>query len=225
MAVKKMTLTAYSNGRFSKKVGKPYEVMLNPEKLNWSRSINYSFKQAVGTSAPSPTYNKTPSEKLSFELVIDCTGVVDSKRTSMASEINRLTAIIYTYNGDIHKPNFVKIIWNGVVIKGLLTSFSTTYTLFSPDGAPLRARLSLEFISYETIDTIVAEEKNNSPDMTHLVTVEDGDTLPQISEQIYLSAQHYVQIAQFNGLNKFRHLQAGTVVVVPPLIPASVAND
>jgi len=221
-----MKIVAYSDGTFNTKVAKgDYEVMLNPEKLQWNRSIQYNEETSIDSSAPAAKYSKTLSEKLSFDLVIDCTGVVDSKRVNLPAEVTKLSKVIYDYNGDIHRPNYVIINWgSGLAFKCVLTSFNLSYTFFKPDGTPLRAKISLEFSSSIDAATLAKKDDKKSPDMSHLVSLVEGDNLPQISNQIYLSPNYYVQIAQFNGLNKFRRLQAGKVLTVPPLKAGNTTN-
>jgi nucleoid-associated protein YgaU len=222
-----MKIVAYSDEKFNTKVANgEYEVMLNPEKIQWGRSIQYNEETAVDSSAPSSKYNKTNSEKLSFDLVIDCTGVVDSKRVDLPTEMSNLSKVIYDYNGAIHRPNYLIINWGrGLAFKCVLTGFNFSYTFFKPDGTPLRAMISLEFSSYIDLGTLAKKENKQSPDVTHRITVVDGDSLPQISRQIYRSSNYYVQIAKFNGLDKFRHLRAGSILTVPPLVAESAKND
>ncbi|MDF3126588.1 peptidoglycan-binding protein [Rheinheimera sp. 1928-s] len=221
-----MKIVAYSDGTFTTKVSKgDYEVMLNPEKLQWNRSIQYNEETSIDSSAPASKYSKTLSEKLSFDLVIDCTGVVDSKRVNLPNEVSKLSKVIYDYNGDIHRPNYVIINWgSGLAFKCVLTSFNLSYTFFKPDGTPLRAKVSLEFSSSIDAATLAKKDDKKSPDMSHLVSLVEGDNLPQISNQIYLSPNYYLQIAQFNGLNKFRRLHPGAVLTVPPLKAGNTTN-
>ncbi len=218
-----LTIVAYSDNQFSTKVANgTYTLMLNPEKIQWSRSNTYNNETNVGSNAVSLKFSKAEVQKLSFETVIDCTGVVDSSRVDMTTEINTLTQVIYTYNGTIHQPNFLIISWGtGITFNCVLSSFNLSYTLFNADGTPLRARVSLEFSSYVSPTLAAKAAGNESPDMTHLVNVVAGMNLPQISQQIYNSSLYTVQIAQFNGLNKFRDLKPGQVVTVPPLVSAS----
>lgn len=225
-AAKNLTFIAFSDEKYSKKVPNgSYIAMLNPESLKWGRSVDYNEEQALDSSSPSSKYSKTPSERVSFELVIDCTGVVDSKRVDMQAEINKLAGVIYTYNGNIHRPNFVMLTWGKtLVFKGVLTSFDTSYTLFRSDGSALRAKVSLEFRSYIDLSTLAKKDDKKSPDMTHRILVRDGDSLPQFSEQVYRSPNYYIQLAQFNGLNKFRQLPAGGELIIPPLV-AAVPNN
>ena len=105
-----MKITGYTDEKFTSAFsGDPYTVMINPESIKWDRSIEYNEQQPPDSSSASQKYKSTPSDKLNFDIVIDCTGVVDSKRTDMSKEIEALEKIVFTYNGDIHRPNFVKV--------------------------------------------------------------------------------------------------------------------
>ena len=139
MSLEYMKITGYKDEGFTQAVsGDPYNLMINPESIKWSRTIEYNEQQPIDTSSTSQKYKSTPSDNLSFDIVIDCTGVVDNKRTDLTKEIQTLEDIVYTYNGEIHRPNFVKIQWGSdLVFYSVLKSFDTTYTLFKPDGSPL----------------------------------------------------------------------------------------
>ena len=196
--------------------------MINPESLKWDRSIAYNEKQSPDSSSSSQKYKNTPSEKLSFDIIIDCTGVVDAKRIDLTAEIDLLESVVYKYNGAIHRPNFVKIQWGkNLVFKGVLKTFDTTYTLFKPDGSPLRAKVSLNFTEYISPEDLKKYEKQQSPDVTHLVKIIQGDTLPGLCQKIWNNPDYYVQVAEFNGLNKFRNLKGGNNLVFPPIIDAN----
>ena len=215
---KNMRLVAYSDDKFTSRVpGGEYMLMLNPDRLKWDRSNQYNEETGLGNMT-SPRYARTPCEKLSFDIVIDCTGVVDSTRTSLPDEIDKLSKVIYTYNGQIHRPNYVIVNWGaGLAFKCVLLSYDLSYTFFKPDGTPLRAKVSLSFSSYLDPVSMALEEGKESPDMTHYVTVVAGDDLPSISRQIYGSQSYYIQLAKFNGLAKFRQLAPGSELTIPPL--------
>lgn len=199
--------------------GKPYTVMINPESLKWDRSVEYNVKQSPDSSTASQKYRSTPSEKLSFDIIIDCTGIVDSKRVDLTAEINLLEKTVYTYNGKIHRPNFIKVQWGkNLVFKGVLTTFDTSYSLFKPDGSPLRAKVSLAFSEYISPETVKKEDKKESPDVTHLVNVVEGDTLPGLCQKIWSDNSFFVQVAEYNGLNKFRNLKGVKNLLFPPII-------
>ena len=215
-----LKITGYVDDEYQTQFGgEPYSVMMNPETLKWNRSIAYNNEQPANSSSASQKYKSTPSDTLDFDIVIDCTGVVDSKRTDMADEMKRLEDIIYTYNGDIHRPNYLKVQWGkNFIFKCVLKSIDTTYTLFKPDGSPLRAKVSLSFEQYLSPETVEKKDAPNSPDLSHIVEVVEGDTLPQLSMRIWNNQNYYIQVAKFNGLNKFRNLKGGSQLIFPPII-------
>lgn len=216
--VRKMKIAAFSDKTFNSEVGS-YEVMLNPDTITLNRAIDYNEKQPPDSSQPSMKYKMTPGSSLSFALIIDCTGIVDAKRTILPKELRQLLSVVYDYNGSIHRPNFVKLTWGiGEVFKGVLTKFDTTYSLFDSNGVPLRAKVSLNFKSYTDPATVAKTENKQSPDLTHLVNVTLGDSLPGLSQKVYDTPDYYIQLAEFNGLDKFRSLQTGVDLIFPPVV-------
>ena len=94
-----MKITGYKDGEFTAPFeGSPYSVMINPDTIKWQRSIDYNVQQLPDSSSPSQKFKSTPSDKLNFDIVIDCTGIIDDKRTQMSVEISALEKIIFTYN-------------------------------------------------------------------------------------------------------------------------------
>lgn len=215
-----MKISGYEDEEFSKPFKmKPYTVMVNPDSIKWQRGIHYDDQQAFDSSSASQKYKSTPSDKLNFDIVIDCTGIVDARRTDMASEISILETIVFKYNGEIHRPNFVKIQWGAdLVFKGVLVSMDTSYTLFRPDGSALRAKISLGFSQYISSETRKKLEKQSSPDVSHFVTVEEGIALPQLCQKIWNDDSYYIQVARYNNLNKFRNLKGIQKLIFPPII-------
>lgn len=214
-----MKITGYEDGDFQKAFrSSPYTVMINPENIKWDRRIEYNQQQIPDSSSTSQKYKNTPSEQLSFDIIIDCTGIVDAKRTSMATELENLQKIVYQYNGGIHRPNFVKVQWGkDLVFKGVLMSINTSFTLFRPDGSPIRAKVSMSFTQYISPTTVAKKDQKKSPDVTHVVNVVEGMTLPQLCSNVWSNDQYYIQVARFNNLNKFRNLKGITHLIFPPI--------
>jgi Contractile injection system tube protein len=222
-ALQFMQISGYTDKDYQKPIsGDPYSFMINPDSVKWQRKVEYTEEQAPDSSTPSQRYKYSPNDTLSFEVVIDCTGIVDSKRTDMAKETAALENIVFTYNGEIHRPNFVITRWGQkLTFKGVLTSFDTSYTLFKPDGSPLRAKISLGFSQYVSPATRKKNDKDESPDVSHLVNVEEGMTLPQLCDKVWNDDSYCVQVARFNDLNKFRNLKGIQKLIFPPIIQPS----
>lgn len=202
-----------------------FEAVINPENYSHNFGLKYTGtmgrgENAIGTSAPVPKYAMADPEKMSFTIIVDGTGVVpDKKKQTVAKQIEQLRKIVYDYDGDEHEPTAVKIMW-GKGLKaffGRLTSMSMDYTLFHPNGDALRAKIKMEFIEARTAAQEALEAKRKSPDLTHIVQVLDGDTLPMLCHRIYKDASKYLEIAAFNQLDNFRSLTPGTLLRFPPM--------
>lgn len=227
MALQLMKITGYTDKDFSQPAdGQPYTFMINPDSVKWGRRIEYAEEQAPGTSAPSQRYKYTPNDTLNFEVVIDCMGILSTSRTDMAKEIKALEDVVFSRDGEIHRPNFVVIRWGEkFVFNGVLTAFDTSYTLFGPDGNALRAKISLGFSQYVSPTKRKKKDKDESPDVSHLVNVEEGMTMPQLCHQVWNDDQYCVQVARFNDLNKFRNLSGIRQLIFPPIIAVDDASN
>ncbi|WP_422360463.1 hypothetical protein [Reichenbachiella sp.] len=220
----KLKITGYTNKLFSKKytdVGS-YSVMMNPESIKLTKGSEYSTKAAPNAGENSPKFKNSKKGQLSFDIVIDCTGVVNPQRVDMAEEISKIEKLTHKYNGKIHRPNYVIVRWGkDLTFKGVLSQMDISYTLFKPNGAPLRAKVSLTFDEYIAPKRASKMRKKSSPDLTHLVEVNEGDTLPQLCDKVWEDYSYYIQAAKFNKLNKFRNLSGGTQLVFPPITQPS----
>lgn len=206
---------------------KQFKVMLNPSSYTNSKSISYSGtsdksgkrkgKAPLGASAASPQFDHTGSEKISFEVILDGTGVVEGKYPEVKDQIKKLGDIVYTYKGGTHEPNIVRIMWGSMSFDGRLTSMSTKYTLFKSSGDPLRATVTLEFTSYVSVQEEAKKANKTSPDLTHMIEVKAGDSLPLLCYRIYRDSAYYLEVAKHNGITNFRNIKPGTRLNFPPL--------
>lgn len=222
-----ITLTACSDCKFQNKVlGATYAAMINPESLTIDYPIDYNAEQAEGTNGANQKFAKTPPQELSFDLLLDCTGVVDATRISLPDEINQIMSIVYTYNGNIHRPNFVQLCWgSNFVFNGVMKAVKVNYTLFRPDGTPLRAKLSFTFVYSVDAATSNLLAGNRSPDLTHQKNLEQGQHLAQLCNDVYSTPDIVVKLAKANKLNKFRHLKGGEQLLFPPLVNPSAKSQ
>lgn len=218
MALQYLTIQGYKDKAFRSQVGS-YKALINPDKYTHTYEISFNEEQGIGTSNASIKYKKSSPQGLNFELLFDGTGIISSSRTDVAKDIDDFKKIVYQYNGDIHKPNYVKLVWGrGMNFKCQLTSLSFNYTLFKVDGTPLRAKASVSFKEYQDPAQVAANADNQSPDITHEWIVKAGDTLPALAAKIYGNASHYLKVAAYNKLDNFRCLKPGSTLYFPPLI-------
>lgn len=196
------------------------EVLVNPESYSQKITVKFSEKQAPGTTAKMPKFSKMEPQKLDFELLFDSTGVINGVRdetNGVESELAKFKKLVLEYKGDKHRPRFLSIYWGTLKFDCCLESLDITYKLFRSDGLPLRALAKVGFIGSMDDTKRVNKENSQSPDLTHVRTVNEGDTLPLMSFQVYGDSKYYIEVAKANGLNDFRNLKTGLKIKFPPI--------
>jgi Contractile injection system tube protein len=218
----KMAIEAFKDTAFSQQVGTKYEVLINPAEYSHKLAIQYHNTNGQGANGNSPGFNKMGKETMSFTIWFDGTGVIPGLpqtqgSSSVAAQIQTFKDLVFRYEGAIHSPNYLQITWGTLLFRCRLVSLDLTYTMFQPTGEPIRAKCALSLASYTSQDELEKEAADQSPDMSHLVSVKAGDTLPLLCFQVYGTSVHYADVARVNGLSSFRHLTPGTQLLFPPL--------
>lgn len=216
----KLQIISHTDDRFQEEVT-TISVPVNPAKYDRTFSILYNEEQEQGTQGNNPPFNKTPPEEIQFEFLYDSTGVVPGSN-NIQSKIEEFKQVVYKVEGKIHRPNFLKLLWGDLSFNCVLKDLKISYTLFKPDGTPLRALVQATFLQVIDEERRAAEQGNSSPDLSHIRYVKDGDTLPLMTYRIYGDASLYLQIARFNGIINFRDVKPNTKIVFPPLEKAAL---
>jgi nucleoid-associated protein YgaU len=214
----------------SPEIGGPdITAMFNPEKYTASRGVQYAEIAIPGLDYPVVQFVRGQSEKITLELFFDTTdqGMVDD-----VQDVREQTLQVYglmRVNSETHAPPRCILTWGeggGLFAYGtdqtpwcVVESVSEEFSLFSPSGVPLRAKLNVTFRDAWTIDEQLAETPRNSSDRTKLVRVLQGQTLSDIAWQQYNDPAQWRPIADANQLDNPRVLTAGQVLKVPSLQP------
>jgi len=130
--------------------------------------------------------------------------------------VNDLDVVIYNYNGNIQRPNFVVINWGDLLFKGQLSSYSLNYTLFSPNGDPLRVKIDLAFVNTLKIDQDLVN--SNSRKLSELIKAKEGDSVTCLCDKKYSDVLVAPLVAKLNELNSLRKDIAGTLLKLPKII-------
>ncbi|MFW6259937.1 MAG: CIS tube protein [Tangfeifania sp.] len=230
----KLRIKAYSDEQFSEEVADgEFQTLLNPESYKFNYRIEQNDEQAPGTSATAPRFNRSLPEDLKLEFVFDRTGVVadynksggggnfSDEGSGIIDDIDHFKNVVFDYNGDEHRPNYLMIAWGALLFKGTLSEMDITFKLFKPDGTPLRAVANATFKGFVEDNLRVAMENNSSPDLTHVREVKEGDTLPLMTHRIYGNPKYYLEVAKANNITSFRKLKVGQKIFFPPLQKSS----
>ncbi|SEC21480.1 hypothetical protein SAMN04489761_2395 [Tenacibaculum sp. MAR_2009_124] len=238
--LQKLVIRCYKEDSFDQKdeiEALRYTALLNPEKYTQSYKTEYKTEQGSGNSNSDPKFTRSLPSDLDLEFLFDRTGVIahfgndkEAKQDEkfykdhgkgIIDDIENFKKAVFDYNGDKHKPNYLKIIWGSLNFNCVLTTLSFEYKLFKSDGTPLRAIAKAKFIAYIEPEKRVAEENNQSPDLTHYRIAKAGDTLPLMTYKIYGDPKYYLEIAKLNKLSNFRNLTPGQELFFPPIAKIS----
>lgn len=193
----------------------PYVAMINPETWDETEEVQYATIQAFGDPSIQLNYRGTGGSTLQFKLVIDGTGAAGDKR-EVADDIEKLRSITGWYEED-HSNYRLIIVWGKRLFMGVMTSLTVNYTLFKPDGRPLRANVTLAFKKSAPQDLGLLQFARQSADLTHRRTVNEEDRIDWMCYKIYDDPRYYLQVAEANKLTTFRRLKKGNEMVFPPV--------
>lgn len=241
----KLKIEAFADENFRSAKGS-IELQINPESISHDHNITsfshnespYSIKGSIANAR----FSGIESEKLKFDFYLDGTGIVAAKPIigkglpgggllssltddytfDVAKAIKDIKNLIYKYQGSIHGPYYLKISWGNLFkadkpFQCRLESFDVDYELFKSDGSPLRAKINCSFKQYLSPKQAEAIANRSSPDLSHVITVREYDTLPVLCQQVYGDPSYYLEVAKINGLRNVHRLTPGQQILFPPI--------
>ena len=119
------------------------------------------------------------SEKLSVEALVDTSDTLADVRVTYVEKLRGLMSI----NAKEHAPPLVAFVWDRPVLTGVLENLCVTYVPFTPDGIPIRAKLTMSLREYRSAAIHAAQTPQQSPKVEKSFAVRRGDTLASISRR------------------------------------------
>jgi Contractile injection system tube protein len=185
----------------------------NPTEYQIQKGNAFQEIAIPGLESPPIQYIRGNSEKLSVEVLADTSDSLEDVRKNYVNPVRKLLDI----EPDLHAPPIVAFTWDREVFRGVLESVQVTYTLFSPEGVPLRAKMSLAFKEYRPIEVQVKERPKASPDLDKAYVVRAADTLDRLAWAAYRDPGRWREIARRNEIHDPRRLTPGALLTVPRL--------
>lgn len=220
-------------------------VQFNPDKYALSLTTDFVQLSPQGSTESQLIFSSKQSDKISFDFLFDSTGVVPPGKidpqsgtksffdtaasvgvqipfktgdaSSISEDIDSFKNQLSGYNGNTHEVPYLKLIWGDYLFQCRLTDMEIQFTLFNPQGRPLRAIAKCSFLATETVKSMLKKKKANSPDMTHERIFSMGDKLTLMAKNIYDSQDYYIDVARANNLLSFRNIAVGTKIIFPPI--------
>jgi contractile injection system tube protein/LysM domain-containing protein len=188
----------------------------NPTEYQIQKSNNFSDIPIPGLESPPIQFVRGNGEKLTVELLADTSDTLEDVREKYVNKVRGLMRI----NKESHAPPIVSFVWgksNLNKFKGVIESLNVTYTLFSPEGVPLRAKLSLSLKEYRPVDIQLKDAPKTSPDVEKTWVARRGDKYSSIAAAVYRDPAVWRAIAEANQVKDPRVLRPGTVLTLPKI--------
>lgn len=191
-----------------------FVTQINPNSVKIGKKVNYARLQAIGSNEYIAKYKHHEPSTMSFEIYFDDTGAIpNADGSNIAQRIEKLEAAVYNIKESQNEPGYVVLVWGNTIFHGRAESINYDYSLFAPDGTPLRVKISLSFIgSFEN-----SSSQDPNTQSAQVVTFSAGDSLVNYCESIYSDSSYCTDVAAANGLDSIRNITSGSVVIFPPL--------
>jgi nucleoid-associated protein YgaU len=181
---------------------------------SWSRPTNKSAK-----SSSKPEFGGVQPQSVSMELLFDDWETPDA---DLLDDVNTLLGWLKPTEDSINKkkpqPQILKLQWGSnhslSEFKGFLKSVSVKYTMFKPDGKPVRATANI------ALEEVPDEPKATNPTSGSLAgrrtyVVRAGDSLHSVAYAEYGDAALWRALAVFNGIDDPLRVAPGLRLLLP----------
>ena len=216
------------------------ELRYNPTELSFDKGAQIAEIPIPGLDAPLLQYVRGQAERLTLELFCDSTedgmaaGIGGARSvTEYTDKIFRLIKI----EPARHAPPVCEFVWSDKFPGASLATVAAPqtgnqnrngfpcivenvrqrFTLFSPDGVPLRATLTVTLREFRRLDQQQHQTNRHSPDRTQAHVVQRDDTLSAIAGRTYGRPDEWRAIADANRIEDPRRVAAGRTLLVPPI--------
>ncbi len=195
------------------------DFQFNPKEVTIAKTAKWEREPARDKkSAGPPEFKGAEPCKLTLEMFFDATGNHDG---SVVEAVEKLFSCCVPTDATIGKkksaPPLVVFTWGKITSFGaFVTSVSAKFTLFAPDGTPIRATCA---VSLEEMPGDPPRQNPTSGGYAvrrshHLVA---GDTLAHVAYQEYGDARLWRTLAEYNGIDDPLRVRSGTDVLLPAI--------
>ncbi len=190
----------------------------NPKELTLSEGFKWVNRTVIGSDVPKVSFAGGESDQMTISLLFDSTDTGTDVRDSyrVLHEIAAVDAQQKNQQTGKGEPARCQFQWGKLMsFRAVITRVSQKFTLFKPDGTPLRADVTV------TLSQVREDIKRQNPtsytEPRKTWIVREGDRLDWIAYQEYGDAAYWRHIAEANQLPDPFDLRPGQVLQLVPL--------
>ena len=178
-------------------------------------SSTFQFVKGGARTLTMDLFFDTYEKKMDVRLFTDRITGWDSG--SMFSKLPDIAKGLMDIDSDLHAPPVCLFVWGAYIFPCIIERVTKNFTMFLPEGFPVRATLSVTLKEYIEVVTQLKEISLQSADRTKTWTVKEGDSLWFIAAKEYGDPALWRPIADANKIDNPRVLKPGRELVIPPL--------
>lgn len=218
-------------------LGAPLAVNFNPTEYTLNKGAQFAEVAIPGLDSSMLQFVRGQTETLSLDLFFDSTETgMDDSAVSVAKLTDQFYQLV-KIDGKTHAPPICFFCWGSDFpgqrsyaslgegtgsqqrhgFKCVVESVRQRFTLFSSQGVPLRATLTVSLKEYKTLAEQIAEINKQSADHSQTHAVAAGETLSQIANSVYEDPSQWRAIADQNAILDPLDLKPGTILEIPVL--------
>jgi Contractile injection system tube protein/LysM domain len=201
--------------------------MFNPAELKLSKSNEWQPRKGKGRNAPKLNFQDGGSGSLELNLVIDTTtdGSPVTDKTDKLLGLMKVDKSLASADPQRNRarPPYVQFCWGRFrSFKAVIERANVTFTLFSSEGVPLRAKVDLSLKQYDDDEAYTSQNPTSFTPAPHAVhTVLSGERLEGIAARTLGDPTRWRVLAEANGITDPFALVPGDRLVVPEMGPRS----
>jgi LysM repeat protein len=197
------------------------DCLFNPSELTISKANRWNPAQAPGKDAPNLEFQQGDSGSLTMSLTLDTTdtGEAVTRHTDKLLKLMKVDTALpgadpATNSG---RPPWCTFHWGDMhSFKAVVESLRLTFTYFSGEGVPLRAKAELTLKQYEDEASWGPMNPTSITPNPHTVhQVQIGETLDRIAAAHYGDSARWRLIADANRVIDPMLLEPGTILALP----------
>ncbi len=198
--------------------GLKVECMFNPFEYSVSKTNTYEEKPKNQGDVPQAEFKKAGSQTLRLNLVFDSyeAGTDISKTTTILWQFMETKTKSGTSQNQKVSPPQAAFDWGVFKFVAFITNMTQRFTLFLPDGTPVRAKVDVTFTQYvDTKDYKYQNPTSGGGPIERVWRVISGDRLDNIAAAVYHDATKWRLIADQNHVENPLVLKPGTLLTIP----------
>lgn len=200
---------------------KSVECMFRPKEYTFSKSNSWTQGRVTGANVPQLEFSGGQPTTLAMELFFDTYEMgkdVRKEYTNAIWDLMMVSAMTRDPRTGKGRPPICEFRWGSMwSFKAVITRISQKFTLFLPDGTPVRATLNVTFQQVEEEGVYPRQNPTTGGGFGYRTrVVKEGETIDWIAYDEYGDASLWRFVADTNGLDNPMKLETGQVLSIAP---------